>query len=117
MDVDQLTKPAPIAFDDLSHALVYGSALASFNCETFSTHRKRNPGRAFIIAGIGGLLVPLTSGGYLLADLIQAAHAAGLRVHAWVNVLSLAQNRDAPLLRQLGRSAVLVATEDPLRVL
>jgi dethiobiotin synthase len=39
--------------------------------ETFSTHRKRNPGRALIIEGIGGLLVPLTSGGYLLADLIQ----------------------------------------------
>ena len=39
--------------------------------EAFSTHRKRNPGRALIIEGIGGLLVPLTSGGYLLADLIQ----------------------------------------------
>ena len=38
----------------------------------------------------------------LLADLIERAHAAGLRVHAWVNVLSLSQNRDAPLLAQLG---------------
>jgi dethiobiotin synthase len=35
------------------------------------THQKRNTGRALIIEGIGGLLVPLTSQGYLLADLIQ----------------------------------------------
>lgn len=40
--------------------------------------------------------------------LIARAHAAGLRVHAWVNVLSLSQNRDAPILRDLGRDAVLV---------
>ena len=40
--------------------------------------------------------------------LLRDAHAAGLRVHAWVNVLSLSQNRDAPLLRDLGRDAVLV---------
>ncbi|HEY8154173.1 MAG TPA: family 10 glycosylhydrolase [Myxococcota bacterium] len=43
-----------------------------------------------------------------LAVLLREAHAAGLRVHAWVNVLSLSQNRDAPLLRDLGRDAVLV---------
>jgi len=43
-----------------------------------------------------------------LAVLLRDAHAAGLRVHAWVNVLSLSQNRDAPLLRDLGRDAVLV---------
>jgi uncharacterized lipoprotein YddW (UPF0748 family) len=43
-----------------------------------------------------------------LATLVREAHAAGLRVHAWVNVLSLSQNRDAPLLRALGRGAVLV---------
>jgi uncharacterized lipoprotein YddW (UPF0748 family) len=43
-----------------------------------------------------------------LADLLRRAHAAGLRVHAWVNVLSLARNRDAPLLRALGREVVLV---------
>ena len=42
------------------------------------------------------------------ARLLSEAHAAGLRVHAWVNVLSLSQNRDAPLLRDLGRDAVLV---------
>jgi uncharacterized lipoprotein YddW (UPF0748 family) len=48
------------------------------------------------------------AGGDPLAALLRDAHAAGLRVHAWVNVLSLAGNRDAPLLRELGRDAVLV---------
>jgi uncharacterized lipoprotein YddW (UPF0748 family) len=48
------------------------------------------------------------TGGDPLAELIARAHAAGLRVHAWVNVLSLAGNRDAPLVRELGRDAVLV---------
>jgi uncharacterized lipoprotein YddW (UPF0748 family) len=48
------------------------------------------------------------SGADPLAVLLRDAHAAGLRVHAWVNVLSLSQNREAPLLRDLGREAVLV---------
>jgi uncharacterized lipoprotein YddW (UPF0748 family) len=43
-----------------------------------------------------------------LADLLIQAHAAGLRVHAWVNVLSLARNREAPVIEALGRSVVLV---------
>ncbi len=43
-----------------------------------------------------------------LADLLAAAHGAGLRVHAWVNVLSLSNRREAPILRELGRDAVLV---------
>ncbi len=43
-----------------------------------------------------------------LPGLLSAAHAAGLRVHAWFNALSLATNRDAPLLRAVGREAVLV---------
>jgi len=43
----------------------------------------------------------------LLSELIAGAHAEGMRVHAWVNVLSLAGNRAAPLLRELGRGAVL----------
>jgi uncharacterized lipoprotein YddW (UPF0748 family) len=43
-----------------------------------------------------------------LADLLAAARAAGLRVHAWVNVLSLSGRRDVPILRDLGRDAVLV---------
>jgi uncharacterized lipoprotein YddW (UPF0748 family) len=48
------------------------------------------------------------AGGDTLAALLAQAHAAGLRVHAWVNVLNLADNREAPLVRDLGRSAVLV---------
>ncbi|MCG8591284.1 MAG: family 10 glycosylhydrolase [Proteobacteria bacterium] len=40
--------------------------------------------------------------------LLQEAHAAGIAVHAWVNVLSLAGNRNAPIVRDLGRSSVLV---------
>jgi len=43
-----------------------------------------------------------------LVDLLAAAHVAGLRVHAWVNVLSLANRRDGPLLRELGPGAALV---------
>lgn len=43
-----------------------------------------------------------------LATLLEQAAAAGLRVHAWVNVLALARNTDAPLLGRLGRDAVLV---------
>ena len=43
-----------------------------------------------------------------LAQLIPRAHAAGLRVHAWVNVLNLATNKRAPLIEALGRDAVLM---------
>jgi uncharacterized lipoprotein YddW (UPF0748 family) len=43
-----------------------------------------------------------------LKALIERAQANGLRVHAWVNVLSLAGNRNAPLLRVLGREAAQV---------
>jgi uncharacterized lipoprotein YddW (UPF0748 family) len=43
-----------------------------------------------------------------LHTLVAAAHASGLRVHAWVNVLSLASNRDAPILSTLGRVGVMV---------
>ncbi len=42
-----------------------------------------------------------------LPRLIEAAHAAELRVHAWVNVLSMANNKNAPLVRDLGRDAVI----------
>ena len=42
-----------------------------------------------------------------LALLLEKAHQAGLRVHAWVNVLSLARNREAPILKRLGEQAVL----------
>ncbi|MCP3984724.1 MAG: family 10 glycosylhydrolase [bacterium] len=43
-----------------------------------------------------------------LEVLIARAHEAGLRVHAWVNVLSLAGYADGPLVRDLGREAVAV---------
>jgi uncharacterized lipoprotein YddW (UPF0748 family) len=42
------------------------------------------------------------------AELLARAHEADLRVHAWVNVLSLAGNRGAPLLRALGPEVVAV---------
>ena len=34
--------------------------------------------------------------------LIKEAHAAGIEVHAWLNVLSLSANEDAPLLKKYG---------------
>jgi len=43
-----------------------------------------------------------------LALLLAQAHTAGLRVHAWVNVLSLSHNRGATLLEQVGNGAVQV---------
>ena len=43
-----------------------------------------------------------------LASLLEQANAAGLRVHAWVNVLNLATNARAPIIDALGRGAVLV---------
>ncbi|MEZ4218726.1 MAG: family 10 glycosylhydrolase [Myxococcota bacterium] len=43
-----------------------------------------------------------------LARLLARAHERGVRVHAWVNVLSLSQNAEAPIVQALGRDAVLV---------
>jgi uncharacterized lipoprotein YddW (UPF0748 family) len=43
-----------------------------------------------------------------LAQLLPRAHEAGMRVHAWVNVLSLAGSRETQIVSQLGRDAVLV---------
>lgn len=43
-----------------------------------------------------------------LATLIESAQREGLRVHAWVNVLSLAKNRDAPVVQQLGPHVIAV---------
>ena len=43
-----------------------------------------------------------------LAILLAEAQRRGLRVHAWVNVLSLSTRRDARLLEVLGRDAILV---------
>jgi uncharacterized lipoprotein YddW (UPF0748 family) len=46
-----------------------------------------------------------------LRQLLDGAHARGLRVHAWFNALSLHRNREAPLLQAVGRDAVLVDRE------
>ncbi len=43
-----------------------------------------------------------------LRSLIAKAQAAGIRVHAWVNVLSLNANRDAPIVADVGPGAVMV---------
>lgn len=48
------------------------------------------------------------TGGDPLAQLIARAHERGLRVHAWVNVLSLSHNPNPPIVKVLGRSAVQV---------
>ncbi len=37
-----------------------------------------------------------------LQRLIDRAHEAGLQVHAWINTLTLSQNKEAPLLKQFG---------------
>jgi len=41
-----------------------------------------------------------------LALLLERAHEAGLRVHAWVNVLSLHRNPRAPIVEELGPGVV-----------
>jgi uncharacterized lipoprotein YddW (UPF0748 family) len=43
-----------------------------------------------------------------LRELVRRAHLLEIRVHAWVNVLSLANHRDAKIIDKLGRDAVLV---------
>lgn len=43
-----------------------------------------------------------------LRRVIDRAHAKGIRVHAWVNVLSLNSNREAPILLDLGPGAAMV---------
>lgn len=39
--------------------------------QALKTYQQENDGRALVIEGIGGLLVPLTTAGYLLADLLE----------------------------------------------
>ena len=70
-------------------------------------------GRAFYQAGPGIERSPeiarqAANGVDSLADLLHAAHARGLKVHAWVNVLSLSTRRDAQIIEDLGRTAILV---------
>jgi uncharacterized lipoprotein YddW (UPF0748 family) len=43
-----------------------------------------------------------------LRELVRRAHLLEIRVHAWVNVLSLASHRDAKIVSEIGRDAVLV---------
>jgi len=43
-----------------------------------------------------------------LRELVRRAHLLEIRVHAWVNVLSLANHRDAKIVSKLGRAVVLV---------
>jgi len=43
-----------------------------------------------------------------LRELVRRAHLLEMRVHAWVNVLSLANHRDAKIVSEIGRDAVLV---------
>ncbi len=42
-------------------------------------------------------------GGDALQALIEQAHQQGIQVHAWVNVLTLSQNEEAPVLKKFGR--------------
>lgn len=70
-------------------------------------------GRAFYPAAPGIERAPATvaladRGVDALARLLDDATARGLRVHAWVNVLSLSTRPDAALLEALGPGAVLV---------
>ncbi len=50
------------------------------------------------------------------ALLIEKAHAQGIAVHAWMNMLSLGGNTDAPLLKKYG-SSILTKNREPKRTL
>ena len=70
-------------------------------------------GRAFYAAGPGiertpAAVVHSAAGIDPLAQLLSSAKTRGFKVHAWVNVLSLSARRDADMIRDLGRGAVLV---------
>ncbi len=43
-----------------------------------------------------------------LEDTIKLAHERGQKVHAWVNLLRIANNKNAPIVKDIGRDAVLV---------
>lgn len=67
-------------------------------------------GRAFYAAEPTVERAPSVATGSVdsLSILIRDAHARGMRVHGWVNVLSLSTRRDAKLLADLGRDAIHV---------
>lgn len=46
------------------------------------------------------------------ALLIREAHAQGLEVHAWINLLSLSDNAEAPILKKYGRDVLTRNKED-----
>ena len=46
--------------------------------------------------------------GDALTTLIKRAHAKDIRVHAWLNTLSLSTNKEAPLLDRLGDEVILI---------
>ena len=50
---------------------------------------------------------PAAEGVDVLRVLLDDAHARGIRVHAWVNVLSLSTRRDATLIEDLGSGAIM----------
>jgi len=50
------------------------------------------------------------------ARLVREAHAKGIEVHAWINLLSLSQNENAPLLREHG-PAILTRNAEPKKTL
>ncbi|MBK7947616.1 MAG: family 10 glycosylhydrolase [Deltaproteobacteria bacterium] len=67
-------------------------------------------GRAFYAAEPTVERAPSVATGSVdsLSILIRDAHARGMRVHGWVNVLSLSTRRDAKILTDLGRDAIHV---------
>ncbi|HNX90316.1 MAG TPA: family 10 glycosylhydrolase [Candidatus Omnitrophota bacterium] len=44
--------------------------------------------------------------------LIREAHASGIKVHAWLNLLSLSKNTEAPLLKKYGLSILTTNTKE-----
>jgi uncharacterized lipoprotein YddW (UPF0748 family) len=50
------------------------------------------------------------------AFLIKEAHGAGIEVHAWLNMLSLSANKDAPLLKKYGPD-ILTRNLEPKKTL
>ncbi|MFP6655176.1 MAG: family 10 glycosylhydrolase, partial [Myxococcota bacterium] len=51
---------------------------------------------------------PNAAGVDVLRRLLEAAHQRGLRVHAWVNVLSLSTRREAKLIEDLRADSILI---------
>jgi len=59
--------------------------------------------------GFAAVLAALPSGSPTpLARLLAAAHAEGLKVHAWINLLSLGSNGDAAIVHALGPGVLQV---------